>query len=292
MKKLIFLLLMPLLFACGHKKNNKNGDTEMFRFDRDSLIIKRIEKQNDRLKDDFIKANIDAFKNEFAAYNNEFRSKKDLIKDLHVYDFNADGKDDLIFTGMSGGEPNEIAFILNTASGFKLVFKTFQYIWNLELDHHKISTIYIYDNGCCASYINFNKIYHADYTNKEPEFKLTYLTASVNISSFPQKFLSKPIYFETINDDYKLRLSPKINDIDTVGYGGELRKGNTIGLLARGTKGRTIATTKDNTGRIWWFVELNPESKIKESVFYEDEDSKKIAGKMGWISSRFVKVIK
>jgi hypothetical protein len=296
MKKIVFLPFLLLILSCNYKDNGKkkngNGDSEMFRFERDSLILKKIEKQDDVLKDKFIKANISEFKNEYEAYNTEFHSAKDLKKDLYVYDFNADGRDDLIFTGQSGGEPYEVAFILNTSSGFKLVFKSFQYIWNLGFDHHKISTIYINDDGCCDAYIDFNKIYHADYSKGKPQFNLTYLTANVSTASIPKKYLSKPIYFEIIKNNYKLRSAPKIDDIDSVSYGGgDVQKGNTIGLLASRTKGRAIAAERDSAGRIWWLVELNPETLIKESVFYEDESSKRVAGKMGWISSRYVKVV-
>ncbi|MBS1525684.1 MAG: hypothetical protein JST19_08550 [Bacteroidetes bacterium] len=263
----------------------------MFRFDNDSLFLKRIEKQDDNLKEKFIHADIAGFKDEYQAYRDEFHNPGDLKKDLHVYDLNADGKNDLIFTGESGGEPREVAFILNTSSGFRVVFKSFQYVWGLDFDHNKISTIYIKDDGCCADYVDFNKIYHVDYTKDEPEFNLTYVSANIHNATFPKRHFSKPIYFQVINNNYKLRSDPVINDKDSVGYGGDMHLGNTIGLLTKGTWGRAIGESKDSTGRVWWFVELEPEANIKESVFYEDEGTKRKAAKMGWISSRYVKLL-
>jgi len=301
MKNLAFVLIIAL-FACNHKDKNegtggntsRNQNALMFPFGKDTLVWKKIEKQNDTLKDKFIKSRLKEFENEYNAYNDtdlHLHSLSDLKKDLHVYDFNNDGKDDLIFSGLSGGEPKEIAFILNTSKGFKIVFKDVQEIQNFGFDHHKISSIYMYDDGCCADYIGFNKIYHVDYSQELPQFNLVYLTANFNQCHFPKSYFDKPINFEVNNNSYKIRNEPLINDTITMYLGGEAYKGNTIGLLSKGTKGRAIASEKDSTGRTWWLVEIDPQAKIGKSLFYEDEGIKRVSGKMGWISSRFVKVL-
>lgn len=68
------------------------------------------------------------------------------------------------------------------------------------------------------------------------------------------------------------------------------KNGNQIAQLSKGTRGRALAESTDSTGRIWWFIEIDPNEGLSNSAFgpgdYLLTDKPKI---VGWISSRFVK---
>ncbi|MBW4889921.1 hypothetical protein KXQ82_09345 [Mucilaginibacter sp. HMF5004] len=250
---------------------------------------KDIEKRDDELKNSFMKVAQSFLTDEYRVYNLSFDPRIDEFKKaLHVVDFNGDGKNDLIFDGDSGGEPKEIAFILNTGKGFKIIFKDFQGVDRIDFESSKVSRLYIKDWGCCAAHMTFNKIYTVSFMNNIPKFKLIYFTGHHQDTYFPKEYFDKPIKFCVLDDHYKIRTKPMIDDTCKTFISGEPLKGDAVGELAKGSNGRAIASQTDNTGRIWWLVEMDVKSKVKSDVFYDDDD-KHPASKMGWISSRFVK---
>ncbi|EHQ30160.1 hypothetical protein [Mucilaginibacter paludis] len=266
----------------------------MFPFGDTTFHWKQIEKQNDTLKERFMKVAAKLLQNEYSYYNQNEPSTpslSDFKQALHVVDFNGDGQDDLVFDGDSGGEPKVIAFILNTIAGFKIVFKDMQYVKRFDFDDkHRIESVYLQDPGCCDAHMTFNKIYHIEYRLAKPVFKRIYFTGHHQDTYFPKTYFSEPFRFEVLNNHYKIRTKPMIDDTCTTFISGDPLKGDAIGELRKGTRGRAIASQADKTGRLWWLVELDLKSKIKTSVFYDDEDMG-ISSKVGWISSRYAKKI-
>ncbi len=120
-----------------------------------------------------------------------------------------------------------------------------------------------------------------------------YLTSNQHNSQFPKKYFNTPIYFEVMNDNYKMHLAPKIDDTIVNNYtiaGHSFKANNIIDTLIKGTRGRAIAAETDNTGRVWWLVELDANSKTAGHLFYEQGgDKTNKASKIGWISNRYVK---
>jgi len=143
------------------------------------------------------------------------------------------------------------------------------------------------DPGCCASYINFNKIYTATYTGNIPSFKLGYFTAYHRITKIPGTYFTKVIPFIVLNNGYKMRINPEINNSQV--FPDDSLRGNTMCDLAKGTKGIALAQSTDKTGRVWWFVQLDPNAQVSDTEFYDEEDVKAKPAKIGWVNSRFVK---
>jgi len=262
----------------------------MFPFE-DTFSWKGIGKRDDALIALFVKQAPVLLKSEYEFYGNAYHPEKEFENECHVIDFNNDGVNDIIYTGSTGGEEREVAIFLNTKNGFQKVFKQAQYIKKLDFKDHKLYRLYIFDDGCCAAYNDFNRIYQVDYKDKTPQFTLIYLTANTHNAYFPKKYFNRPIYFEVLNNNYKMRDSAAVDDTTKNGMGGITFLGNNIDTLSKGAKGRAIASQTDKTGRVWWLVEIDSAYRKYGNLFYQPEGEKYPTSKMGWISSRYVKRI-
>ena len=256
-----------------------------------------IEKQNDKLKAEFIKNH----PNEFFFYQvNEVFDEPlypDLENYLHIVDFNGDGLDDVIFYGkgswepeLKTGDPNKIKIFINTGDSFVNIFTGYHEIYKIVVENGRVNKLYIKAVWCCCEYIERNKIYHVDYSSKLPKVNRINEMQVVHWGEFPSKYFDNPINFEVLNNKYNIRFSPVIDDTTEVNFCGDERNGNSLGKIKSGSIGYALAEKIDSTGRVWWFVAIDPKSEIYESLYYSDKicpDSYKL----GWISSRFVKEI-
>lgn len=261
------------------------GQPDLFFPVKNEFKWSAIEKLNAKLKGQLIKE----FPKEFQFYR-ESRSLTELDSCLHVFDFNNDGLDDIIFDGWSGGEPRLIEIFINTGQTFEKIFTDYQGIKKLTFEKNRVTKLYIDDWGCCCDYTDRNKIYEVDYSSKIPSLRIVSQLQYINNTVFPESYFNKPVKFEVINNNYNIRLSPVIDDTTHNGYCGELRNGNYTGKLKSGDTGYALAEKKDATGRTWWYVAINPNEKILESLYFDAQDEPK-SYKLGWISSRYVKII-
>lgn len=297
MKKIIFIILV-LFTACTSKKSAEpNKPTEskkaeiLFPFGFTTFSWKGIEKQDEILKAQFVKQAPVLIKSEYEFYNTPGNTEKIFGDYCHVLDINNDGLNDIMYIGSTGGEGSEVVIFLNTKNGFKNIFKQLQHIKKLEFKENRLSRLYIYDDGCCADYNDFNRIYEVNYNSNIPKFNTIYFTANTHKAYFPKKYFNEPIYFQVLNNNYKMRDSAAVDDTTKNGMGGIEFIGNNIDTLNKGTKGRAIASQTDKTGRVWWLVEIDSSYHAYGNLFYKQEGEKRTTSKMGWISSRYVKQI-
>jgi len=256
-----------------------------------------VEKQNDELKKKFIKINPTKHKVYYIP------PAEELEPNLHIMDFNGDGLDDIIYHGEIG-EGKTIIIFINTGKSFVNIFFGSQDIYKMVFQNGKVHQLYIKNGGCCCDYIERNKIYSVDYRSKLPKINLTSQTLYVIAVymndwggypdlyvEYPSKYFDKPIKFEVVNDKCDIRFSPMINDTTKVwNCVKKLRNGNSLGEIKIGSIGYALAEEVDSTGRVWWFVAISPNAEIYNSMYYT-EKTKPNTYKMGWISSRFVKII-
>ncbi len=183
MKKLLFGLII-LIIACNSKTEKTNSNQSkakiqsstkeeiLFPFEDTTFNWAGIEKKNDVVKLQFVKTAPTALSDEYDFYTNQsnYTNKKEFEQNCHVIDFNNDGVDDIIYTGSTGDEGNEVVVFLNTKEGFKKVLKQLQQITKLEFKNNKLFRLYIRDTGCCDAWVDFNRIYQIDYQNNIPQF--------------------------------------------------------------------------------------------------------------------------
>jgi hypothetical protein len=236
---------------------------------------------------------------EFQAYKRKdaevaFLDLDSLRKALHFLDLNGDGKEDVIFEGQSDGEANEVAIFINTRQGYKKVFSTYQGVVKMDWENKRLARLYIDDWGCCDDYIERHMIYHVSYNQIGiPKFNKVCQGLSIYNGFTPDSLLEKKFTFEVLNEGYKMRSAPKIDDASVQPWDNDQTKntgsGNIIGRLLKGARGTALAKKLDNTGREWLFVQIDKAYFLKNDIFYEE--NKFPTKYIGWISSRFVKAL-
>ena len=86
---------------------------------------------------------------------------------------------------------------------------------------------------------------------------------------------------EVLNSPYYLRATPEIiNDEFHYHY----EKGNIIAEFSKGDTGYALDQRTDNTGRVWYFVIMNP----PQGNGFHNYDIDRHEKWLGWMSSRFL----
>ncbi|MFL1896169.1 hypothetical protein ACJRPK_10725 [Aquimarina sp. 2-A2] len=285
MKKIIFaILFVPTLVL---------GQDFLLEFDRYNSVYTfkwegyEVPNEND-VKLKFI---------EFIDSNQILKEEKQALKmigiqlkhEIRAVDLNNDKLADVIYQGPTMGEGLVLYIFFQTESGFQKVFTSQQGIVKVDWNAEYLDKLYIRNWGCCADPNLTNLVYQVSYSENIPTFKLIW--ESIEIRSFITKpkhtFTSKK--FEVINEKYKLRANPWIDDKTANDFLGIT--GNTIGVLKKGYRGTAYASHTDNTGRIWWYVSIDNDYKLENAYINYDHHGSK-PHLVGWLSSRFVKEIK
>ncbi len=217
-----------------------------------------------------------------------------LATRLHFLDLNGDGRLDVIFNGEGGGEGRVIWIYMNIDGKYKAVLNEVQYVDKLEWRDNRLYRLYITNPGCCAENRNFNKIYQLTYDKaNQPMFIQMYQSEFTAGTKFPDTLTQRPVRFEVLNDSYKLRSAPVIDDSSEQEWNAGRKPfvGNLIGKLAKGSRGWAFARVTDANGREWWYVEMDEEAYPAGLCLGKVEDNAFPTKAIGWVSSRFVKLL-
>ena len=219
----------------------------------------------------------------------EFK-ENELVTDrnFHFVHINEDELVDIIYYGFAGTESNRTIFLKNTGNSFKILIDLFGEIVTLEKDPNTKSLLFhVVNYPCCAGYTNHAEKY--SYYYKTNKLLLDRKIAFIKGTEFPEKKTIKK-NFETINELYRLRTNPVVNNNVNDKYSTPHEGvGNIIAEFEKGTKGTALAESVDETGRVWWFVIILKYSKTKSSVFHDGDNTEESYEFVGWMSSRYVK---
>ncbi len=296
-KPLLITLLSVNFFACYSQ------DTLIYPvFKKENAFSwQKIEKKVPKvIVTKFIKDNADDFEM-YGSSDVSIEPIDSLYPHLHFLDLNNDGLNDVIFEGHNGGEAEEVEIYVATKKGYMIAFKDMQGIEKIDWENNKIKKLYIHDWGCCDDYDDFKKIYTVEFDDKGmPVFTQTFQGVTIDGAPQPDSLFEKQFRFQVLNDNYKIRSSPVIDDTsyqrwntdstaDATGNG----YGNIVAKLSENAQGTAIGWHTDNTGREWWYVNIDTKYKPLKNYLYDDGEYSK-ANKfptkiIGWISSRFVK---
>ena len=268
MDRLILVMGLFILISCGDASKSLSVDLEKLENLNETEKIKLIQ----TLKPQF----------EYLATYDSWVS--DNLKNFYFVDLDDDQDRDVIFTGWSGAEPVCVRIFVTQDNVPRKVFDAYQRITKIEFTESRLSHLTIEDPGCCAEYILFTADYKVSTTQDDLKFELTNRKAIIHKTQLPKEFFPTPIPFEVLNDRYFMRTSAQIDTVDQY-YGGELGTDNIVAEFKKGTKGKALGEQIDETGRVWWFVEIDSGFKPTNTMFY-DIDNTQIKG---WMSSRYLK---
>lgn len=223
-------------------------------------------------------------RNALKSSNSDKYSIFDFRRHLHFVDLNNDQLLDIIYSGPHSGEGDVIHIFMQHEGTFEKVFEEMQSIFRVEWDGEKLSQIFVNDWGCCASPFLTRKIYAVRYdTDNLPEFKEVFKSEELRVDiEKPKTYMNQPIRFNVDNPNYRLRLAPIIDDNTPFNFYDT--QGNTMLRLPKGAKGTAYAAKQDETGRVWWYVTIDPGTEISEVIVIFDSTAHLI----GWLSSRYV----
>jgi hypothetical protein len=236
---------------------------------------------------------LDVFKLDYPYFENAYAAKSDnYSQSFHFVELNNDQWPDLVFEGWSGGEGTKVDIYINRQWRMEKVFSDFMRIKDLAFVDKRLQSLVIYNTGCCAEFVMFERLYKVDknykFTLARQRAIINGMEASDKDHAAPDGFFEEPLRFKTINDNYTLRYAPEISDEKPLNLDIDDKdaRGNIIGVYPKGAEGIAWAYKKDATGREWWLVEMAPRTGLSFTLYRDEDDFP--THYYGWMSSRFV----
>ena len=222
--------------------------------------------------------------------------------DYHFMDFTGDGVDDVIYSG-AWYERNENGFGALEGTRIKLyqvmdgrAVQVLSYPGAVQRIFRGARgqpiSFRVVTHGCCA-----DPQWSADY------FAPTRAADTVKYAPYrrvmgregivmPARYMDRQRPFTVSNDRYLLRESPGIDPKTADGedwYRWE-GHGNALAEYGRGARGIALAEQTDSTGRVWWFVRMDGGTPPISAQLTPAPDDPLPTDRLGWMSSRFLRV--
>lgn len=205
-----------------------------------------------------------------------------FINHLKLLDFNADGEKDIIYSGPSGIEPDEVVFVMGYKNNLKKILTLRQGVVKVDWKNDRISKIYSHDWDCCAGTDLINSVYEINYDSTNfPDIKKVFQSIEYKFMAKPIHYFDKPVQFKVDSTKSALRFSPEVDDTS---YFHDYRVGNKIGFANSGAEGSAYGQKKDKYGVIWWYVIVNPNQITVQNILYL-KDLDMPTHVIGWIKS-------
>lgn len=222
---------------------------------------------------------------------NYFRNHYGYTDDENSFSFvdlNNDNKIDIIYYGYLSSELMVSIIFMNSDKGYYYLGEIIGTIKKIEKTNF-IFDVKTYISICCAGHQYSINNHTIDFTKKSGELYHKQRMIFTDYIDKPKTLLKKEIPFVVMNETYSLRFNPFINDSDIeVQVTAEAYlKGNKLASYPKGSKGIAIADSVDNTGRVWWFVVMDP-ADIDDKNFFPDNINIPTYY-TGWMSNRYLK---
>jgi hypothetical protein len=217
------------------------------------------------------------------------------LEQLHFNKFDlGQGREGIICSSYFGSEEMHNAIWMKQGNYYRYSGQLIGKIVKIFRDTNKQPfTIVTRSGWCCASGIGEFNLYKPREESGVVSYRLTQSIREYNGVKMPEKRM-EPKRFQVMEPRYRLRIAPLIDDKPYPDYQsndpGAIVIGNVLAEFKKGDKGLAIAEKVDDTGRMWWFVIMDPSTETEYWQFhlYDDEKSRYT---MGWMSSRYLEVI-
>lgn len=204
---------------------------------------------------------------------------------FHPLFLNSDSRIDIIYVGQHGGEGTEVDIMINTGNGFRSIKSELGGILNIfKLGPNSGYIIHFLQYGCCDDPQNSIATWTLTEVGTNIQINTTNKIYYLEGTELPKCF-DINLKFEVLNSPYTLRATTEINN--SPGLIHNYEQGNIIAEFKEGDTGTAVASKTDETGRVWWFVIMDPpehNNLFHNYAIYRKEQWS------GWMSSRFVKV--
>jgi hypothetical protein len=213
--------------------------------------------------------------------------KEENAKHFHFIDLDQDDDLDLIYDGWSGSEPSCVRIYLNRSEIFEKVFDYGQSVEAVKIYNNQLKYIYVKDPGCCGAYLIHETEFTFNPISDDLKYEMDKQVVYTDQTEVPEKIFVNKKDFKVVQDKYHMRLTPKIDTTDVPFHIGELES-NICATYTKGASGKVLAEKADQTGRVWYFVEMDTNAIPIFSVFYDHEQYP--TNYRGWMSSRYLEV--
>lgn len=202
-------------------------------------------------------------------------SEENFHRGIHVMDLDQDGDMDAIYSGFSGAEIDFVEFWIATETGLdrsKWIMGELKEIWGAPNRFF----VDVFQPGCCAALFEANLVHEVKVEKDQVIITEVRHEESAVGEVKPFWKWGESLSVVVNQTTYHLRASPEINTTDWILPHGD-EPGNRICSYTTGNTGTALAQATDETGRIWWYVVMDPTS---EHLYH----------RTGWMSSRFLEV--
>jgi hypothetical protein len=247
--------------------------------------------------DGFIDLNHESLKQRFE----ELR-KKDADYDYNLNELSGfkrfdlgKGKDGLIYSSYFGSEEMHNLIWMKQGNRYKFSGELTGKIVKMFRDTDKQPFSIVTRSGwCCVPVVGAFNLYNPTDDAGIISYKLIKSIQEHIRVKMPEARMEQ-LKFRVKEERYRLREAPEIDDKPYPDYPSDVEGveiiGNILAEFKKGSTGTAIAEHDDNTGRKWWFVIMEPHTETSYTRFHDDEEGKK-QYTMGWMSSRYLEIIK
>ena len=187
---------------------------------------------------------------------------------------------DFVYYGPSSGEPFMTTLYLNRGDELKEIMSGMGSIRQYEKPFPDSPTLmHFVEWGCCDDPHNIYQLWSL-VNNKVTEGEKYHFLEK---TTFP-KNIKYSFSIRVQNTPYTLRATPKIINEE---FHYHYDKGNIVAEYSEGDIGHVLSSSTDETGRVWYFVVMEEQSKVGYHNYSIFRDAKW----MGWMSNRYVEVL-
>lgn len=242
----------------------------------------------EQVSTEILKSNFKLFEEKPYSELQHLLDNKDKF---HLLDIDNDQVNEVVYNGWNGGEGEMVVIFKLTDNQLVEVENFYGRILAIRKNEMNQTRFIVYDFACCAGYVDHLQTF--DFNPKTNLFEIQSALAKINYTDIPEVWL-EPFRFEIQKTPYNLRYSPEILKVraqDSPFYD-PIKGENIAAIFQAGNKGTAYAESIDSTGRLWWFVAMDEMPKSGEVIYYDGNNDFENYQPIGWISSKYVEILK
>lgn len=212
------------------------------------------------------------------------------VDNFHVIDYDQNGKEDLIYFGFAGEDCDKTIFLNGDCNSYQIEFEYYGEIINIwQYKPLEQICFKILDRPGCDGTTAQVETYEPNWNQEELRYQLVSKEAFIEWTEFPIEFVSAQSFIVK-NNFYRLRSTAQIDDEPNFDHFAYCSEGNIIAEYPKNSIG-IMLNRKIIDSMEWWFVLMNSNDKVENSIFHQGRNGKDDAAYYGWMSSKYLEVL-